>query len=84
MYVLIHHQIQDAKAFWETVEQDPTPPAGMKVVTFFPSTDNTAAFCLYEADSTEALRRFVDGALGTSSRNSYYPVNADAAVGLPV
>ncbi len=83
MYVVIHHQIQDPKAFWGILEQVPAPPPGLRNIMFFPSMDNASAFCVYEADSVESLRRFIDDGLGASSRNSYYPINAEAALGLP-
>ena len=40
------------------------------------------AGCLWEADSVEAMRDLVDGALGPYSRNEYFAADEGAAVGL--
>jgi hypothetical protein len=59
------------------------PPDGLHVHQFLPASDLSHATCLYEADSLEAVRAFVDGALGSASTQRYFAVAEDHALGLP-
>lgn len=59
-------------------------PAGLRPVQFLPSTGGDAAVCLWEADSIESLSRYVDGTLGDSSRQDYFAIDEQHAMGLPV
>jgi hypothetical protein len=63
-------------------------PGGVRVLQFYPSTDGSAVICLWEADSVDAVRRYVDTTLGPTSVNTSYEVNAEQAfadrpLGLP-
>jgi len=86
MYVAIVHQVQDAQAFLSRGERlaDPsnTPP-GVVPRQFCPSTDLTAAPCVWEAGSVEALRDYIDSTLGDASDNTYFEINTEYALGLP-
>ena len=58
-------------------------PRGSRVLQFYPSTDRTEAICLWESDSVDELREYVDSTLGDSSENGYFEVDAGIARGLP-
>jgi hypothetical protein len=86
MYVAIVHQVQDAQAFLSRGEQlaDPSnAPPGVVPRQFCPSTDLSTATCVWEADSVDAARTYVDSTLGDSSENAYFEINTEYALGLP-
>jgi hypothetical protein len=84
MFVTIEHDIHDPAEFQARAERAMPPPDGLHVHQFLPASDLSHATCLYEADSLEAVRDFVDGALGPSSTQRYFAVAEDHAMGLPV
>ena len=58
------------------------------MLLFYPSNDASAVSCLWEAPSTDQVRRYVDEVLGDASENAYFEVDADEAfaerpLGLP-
>ena len=65
------------------MEMAENAPPGVQSRQFCPSEDMTAATCLWEADSVEAVQEYVDSKLGDSSENSYFAVNTEHAMGLP-
>ncbi len=83
MFIAIEHEIHDAQDFARRAEGAMPPPTGLHVHQFLPSADGTRATCLYEAASVERVRDFVDGVLGGSSTQYYFPVAEDHAMGLP-
>jgi hypothetical protein len=54
-------------------------PAGTRALQFYPSTDATRVTCLWEGTSADSLQEYVDEALGDSSVNTIYEVQADQA-----
>jgi hypothetical protein len=79
MYVAAVHKISDPEKFWSMGGFPET-------ITFratFPDPTGTRAVCLFEAGSVEALKAFLEDAVGAVSENEYYEVAADKAVGLP-
>jgi hypothetical protein len=83
MYVTILHEIHDPAAFGARAESAFPPPAGLHVHQFVPADDMSRAVCLYEADSLDHVREFVDGVLGDSSTQKYFAVAETQAMGLP-
>jgi hypothetical protein len=86
MYVAVIHKVNDAQAMLSRGERLSDPanaPAGVRGLEFFPATDLTAATCLWESDSVETLRDYIDGTLGDSCENSYFEISAEHAHGLP-
>lgn len=84
MYVGVIHRIKDASAAFsrgERLMED--APAGITGREFYPSKDMTTATCLWEAESLDALRDYIDSTLGDSSENTYFEVNTENATGLP-
>jgi hypothetical protein len=85
MHVVIQHRIKDPEQFFAG---DPDQvanggPPGVQGRQFFVSQDKSAAFCLWEADSVESLRSYMDGLTGDSADNSYFEVDAEISMGLP-
>jgi hypothetical protein len=58
-------------------------PAGLKGLMYLPSMDGGRADCVWEADSVDALRSFMDRETGTAAKNEYIAIKAEEAVGLP-
>jgi hypothetical protein len=86
MYVAIVHQVQDPQAFLSRGERlaDPSnAPQGVVPRQFCPSKDLTAATCVWEAGSVDAVRDYIDSTLGDASDNTYFEINTEYALGLP-
>ena len=86
MYVGVMHRIKDPKAMLSRGEKlgDPSQaPPGVVAHQFCPSTDLSVATCVWEADSVDAVRDYIDGTLGDSSENTYFEISTEHAQGLP-
>lgn len=83
MFVMIDHDIKNASRFHARVEAAPQAPKGLHLHMFLPANDMSRATCLYEADSVASVRDFVDGVLGDAAVNTFIPVAAEHAIGLP-
>ena len=86
MYLVVHHSVIDREKFLATDPHDigGNAPPGVRVHQFLPARDASAADCLWEAESLDALRDYLDPATRDSCQNSYFEVDAAAAMGLPV
>jgi hypothetical protein len=67
----------------QSLAEPSNAPAGVRPRHFHPSRDLSAATCLWEADSVDAVREYIDSTLGDSSDNSYFEVDTEHAQGLP-
>ena len=90
MFVTIHHNITDPKA-WEQITGQIGPmieqgklPKGLNALHYLPGTDGRRADCLWEADSVDSLKRFLEPLTSKAARNEYIQVDAERAMGLPV
>ena len=87
----MQHRFRDPQAALsrgERLIKNEGAPSGVRGLQFYPSTDRAAATCLWEADSVESVRQYVDSTLGDTSENTCYEVDADQAfarqpLGLP-
>jgi hypothetical protein len=89
MQVGIHHTINDSQK-WEQTKQSVmgkiqagTLPPGLKPVLFVPGANHKVTFCVWEADSIDAVRNFIDRESGTAARNEYFEVDTPNVIGLP-
>jgi len=86
MFFVVEHSIRDpqvAFARGQNLLEGRGAPAGVQVRKFYPSTDQSAVICLWEAPSLEEVRDYVDATLGDSSENRWFEVDAEQALGLP-
>lgn len=85
MYVAVQHRIKDPDQFFSGDPQEivDNAPAGVRGRQFFPSQDRSSAVCLWEGDSVDAVRGYVDSATGDASENTYFEINSEYAFGLP-
>jgi hypothetical protein len=84
MFVIVQHRVKDPAHFFADVPGVASKaPAGIVPRQFCPSADKTAAVCLWEADSVEAVRAYLDPVTGDASENTYFAVGEAHAIGLP-
>lgn len=81
VFVIVDHTIVDLE-FW-TIARSMTIPEHLELHQIMPSSSQTRAVCLWQADSVDAVRDFIEPAVGHISRNGYFAVEAAHAVGLP-
>lgn len=82
MYVVVQHTVSDPETFWNMVDINALPPH-VKLHQTFPTPDGTRAVCIWEAESPEAVRDFLEPAVGKASRNEYFAVENRDGVALP-
>lgn len=83
MYVVVEHEIENPKPFWETAEAGMNDfPTGLRLHQVLPNEEGTRAACLWEADSVNRVRDFLEQEVGSYSENEYFAVEAENAVGL--
>jgi hypothetical protein len=83
MFVVVEHTITDPDAFFALAARVAEAPSGIKGLQFFPSISKNRAVCLWQANSIEALKGFLEPLSARSSRNTYYEVDSTKAMGLP-
>jgi hypothetical protein len=85
MHVVAQHRILDPDRFFSMDPQEiaEKAPSGVQARQFFPSEDRSTAVCLWEGDSIDAVRDYIDSVTGDASQNTYFEVNAEYALGLP-
>lgn len=84
MYVVAQHQVKDPEFFFADVPGiAKNAPPGVHPRMFCPSEDKTAAVCLWQADSLDPVREYLDAATGDASDNTYFEVSKEYAIGLP-
>jgi hypothetical protein len=85
MLIVVHHRVVDRDKFLETDPRDigGNAPSGVNVFHFLPANDASAADCLWEADSLDALRDYLDPATRGICENTYFQVDSAAAQGVP-
>jgi hypothetical protein len=82
MHIVAIHQISDPQTFWGAAE-GMNLPDGTALHSAIPNEDGTRAVCLWESDSVDTVRDFVDSNVGEVSNNEFFAVNEQNAVGLP-
>lgn len=85
MFIIANHNIQDPDAFWSIIKKAGPEmiPSQLKLHAMFPSTNPMRSVCLWEADSVDAVDRFLQETFGNASKNEVYEVNQEIAIGLP-
>ncbi len=74
MFVLVQHTISDPAKFWNTADPRANLPPKIKLHHTFPTPDGTRAACIWEAESTNAVRDYIEPLFGQVSRNEYFTV----------
>lgn len=85
MYVMVQHDVKDPEHFFADIPGvAANAPTGVLPRQFCPSRDRTTAVCLWEAESLEEVRAYLDEVTGDASENAYFEVSEEQALGLPV
>jgi hypothetical protein len=80
MYVVAIHSISDPGAFWGGKLDLPN---GTELPFVAPSSDGTRGVCIFKSDSVKTVQKLVDGATAKISKNEFYALNDENALGLP-
>jgi hypothetical protein len=84
MFVVAKHQIKDAGAFFSVARlAAEEAPSGVYGRQFCPSRDGSEAVCLWEADSLDAVREYLDSLVGEVAENAYFDLDTGRAIGIP-
>ena len=85
MDVVVHHRVIDREGFLATDPQDiaGNAPPGVQVRHFRPARDASAVDCLWETESLDALRDYLDPVTRGICQNTYFEVDSESAFGLP-
>jgi hypothetical protein len=84
MYVVVNHQINDPARFWATAESATAGlPKGLNVIHTLAAPDGRRAVCVWEADSVEAVRNFLDPATAGTARNEYFQALNKEGIAIP-
>lgn len=82
MYILVQHSISQADPFFAAAASAQLPP-NLQLHQSFPSPDRSHCVCIWEAQSGEALRNFLEPAFGDFCRNEYFEVINRAGIAMP-
>jgi hypothetical protein len=84
MYILVQHTISDPATTWPRAQAAlPSLPAHLKLHHSIPTPDGRTAVCVWEADSIDKLKTYLDPMLGPSAKNTYVEVVNKEGVALP-
>ena len=85
MHVVIKHRIKDPEQFFSGDPEQVASggPPGTQGRQFFVSQDKSEAVCLWETDSVDSLRDYMEELTGDSADNTYFEVDAEVSMGLP-
>ncbi len=73
MFVLVQHTISEPAVFWNAADPATISPK-ITLHHTFPTPDGTRAVCIWEAESVDTLRNFLEPVVGRISRNEYFIV----------
>ncbi len=84
MFITVKHDISNPQEFWSLAEKAiPNLPAEIKLHSSYPTADMATAFCLWEADTLDGFKSYLESAIGHVSKNHYYVIDEKVAIGLP-
>lgn len=82
MYIGVIHRINDPDGFQaaEAKAVEAGLPSGLAVPIHSATLDHRIGLCIWEGESVEAVRQFVENVVGPYSENEYFELEVD---GLP-
>ncbi|MGF1683210.1 hypothetical protein L4D09_11295 [Photobacterium makurazakiensis] len=82
MFIVIQHDITNPELFWQKAGGALThPPSGMRLHSTFVVERHTLCQSMWEAESIDAIRDFLEPELGGASNSTYCQVDPDNAIG---
>ena len=82
MYAIAIHTISDPENWWAGA-QNLELPQGLTLHSTIGNQDGTKAVCIWEADSLDSVRDFVEPSTEGLSSNEYFEANEQYSMGLP-
>jgi hypothetical protein len=85
MYIVVNHSISKPAIFWGSAQKHlpNLPETGVKrIVNVFPNQNMDVCTCVWEADSIETLDLYLRDKIGEASKDAYYQLNEENAMGL--
>jgi hypothetical protein len=79
-----HHDVRDWDRFnsmGDDIEKQ--APQGFKSIAYYPNREHNAAVCVWQADSLQNLRQYLDQRCSGLCANDYYQIDEQYAIGLP-
>ena len=85
MHIVVQHRITDPEKFFSMDAEEVAGggPAGTQLRQFLPPKDGSVATCVWQADSIDNLRNYLDPATAGVAENAYFEIDSETAVGLP-
>ena len=84
MLVIAHHFVQNPNAFWTAAKnamETSAIPQNLILHSVFPSTDGRTGTCVWEAESTSDVQKWLDNTFGDSAKNVTYQVDEKEVYG---
>ena len=82
MFIAIQHEITDPEEFWQKANGALTHlPAGMRLHSTMGSQSESMCQCMWEAESIDAVREYLEPELANSCVNTYFQIDPDKAIG---
>jgi hypothetical protein len=83
MFIVVQHQVTDPSAFWAGARESMgSIPSNLKLHQSLPAPDGSRAVCVWEAESVDAVKSYLESS-AKGSRNEYYEVVNKEGVALP-
>jgi len=85
MYVVVQHQVTDPAKFWpsDVAQYATMVPPHLKLHHTLAGSDGTHAVCVWEAESVETLRDWLDPFTAGASVNAYFAAVNKDGVAIP-
>ena len=86
MIIVVNHQINNPADFWASAQKSlPELPASgvQRVIQVMTNADMTQATCVWQADTISELDIYLRSKVHNWSTETYYELNAAAAMGMP-
>ncbi|MGZ3414812.1 MAG: hypothetical protein ACXVAT_13380 [Isosphaeraceae bacterium] len=85
MHIVVEHRIIDLDKFssMDAAEVAGGGGPGFNLRQFLPPQDGSVATCLWEAESIDSLREWLDPATAGVTENTYIAIDDENAIGLP-
>ena len=87
MIIVVNHKVNNTADFWASAQKSlPELPVDgvQRIIQVLPNSEMNEATCLWEAESIEALDKYLRSKVFDWSTETYYEVDTTKAMGLTV
>ena len=83
MFIVVQHEVNDRSTFWAAAQQGMGAlPSSLKLHQTLSAPDGSRAVCVWEAESIDAVKSFLESAV-KGAANEYFQVVNKEGVALP-